>query len=88
MKDKVYRINIFFIAHPAANYYNKILLLVFEEIPEVTPSLRKSMDYNIIKEVHRIYLFLVLAIIGIHVFVVLTNWWHKILSSGAIGYDL
>jgi len=76
MKDK-FRINIF-IAAPAAII--TIILLLILGRPEVTPS-AQIYDYNIIKVLP--YLFvLILAIIGINVFVVLTG---GIILSGAIG---
>ena len=76
MKDK-FRINIF-IAAPAAII--TIILLLILGRPEVTPP-AQIYDYNIIKVLP--YLFvLILAIIGINVFVVLTG---GIILSGAIG---
>ena len=76
MKDK-FRINIF-IAAPAAII--TIILLLILGRPEVTRS-AQIYDYNIIKVLP--YLFvLILAIIGINVFVVLTG---GIILSGAIG---
>ncbi|CDI50738.1 Na+/H+ antiporter NhaC family protein [Clostridium tetani] len=76
MKDK-FRINIF-IAAPAA-IITMILLLILGR-PEVAPPIQ-TYDYNVIKVLP--YLFvLILALIGINVFVVLTG---GIILSGAIG---
>ncbi|QBD85829.1 Na+/H+ antiporter NhaC family protein [Clostridium tetani] len=76
MKDK-FRINIF-IAAPAAII--TIILLLILGRPEVAPSIQ-TYDYNVIKVLP--YLFvLILALIGINVFVVLTG---GIILSGAIG---
>ncbi|QBD88185.1 Na+/H+ antiporter NhaC family protein [Clostridium tetani] len=76
MKDK-FRINIF-IAAPAAII--TIILLLILGRPEVAPPIQ-TYDYNVIKVLP--YLFvLILALIGINVFVVLTG---GIILSGAIG---
>lgn len=76
MKDK-FRINIF-IAAPAA-IITIILLLILGK-PEVVPAIQ-TYDYSIIKVLP--YLFvLILALIGVNVFVVLTG---GIILSGAIG---
>lgn len=77
MKDK-FRINLY-IAAPAA-IITIILLLIFGR-PEVTPEVT-ALDYQIIKVIPYIFV-LVMALIGVNVFVVLTA---GVLLSGIIGF--
>ena len=77
MKDK-FRVNLY-IAAPAA-IITLILLVIFGR-PEIVPEV-VIQDYNLIKVIPYIFV-LVMALVGINVFVVLTA---GVLLSGAIGF--